>query len=203
MALGVRSTDAELVVFLDGDLTGLAPHHIDRLVRTVDAGGAIMCCGLFDRGPMLNLLFLHVLPILTGQRCMRRELFEALAPDDIRGYRIEAALNCRATEVGQPIAAFVSRGMFHRTKEEKYAAPLQGWLAKLSMLTTGLLGVRALPRAAPLPASQGPDRPGPRRACPDGASVCHAGSSPGAVSRTPGPSTLHSSRQSSPSQRSS
>jgi glycosyltransferase involved in cell wall biosynthesis len=136
MALGVRSTDAELVLFLDGDLTGLAPHHIDRLVRSVEAGGAIMSCGLFDRGPLLNLLFLHVLPILTGQRCMRRELFESLGPDDVRGYRIEAALNCRATELGEPIAAFVCKGMFHRTKEEKYAAPLHGWLAKLSMLGT-------------------------------------------------------------------
>jgi glycosyltransferase involved in cell wall biosynthesis len=135
MALGVRSTDAELIVFLDGDLTGFAPHHVDRLVRSVEAG-AIMSCGLFDRGPIRNLLFLHVLPILTGQRCMRRELFESLDADDVRGYRIEAALNCRATELGEPIAAFVCRGMFHRTKEEKYAAPLQGWLAKVSMLAT-------------------------------------------------------------------
>jgi hypothetical protein len=126
----------ELIVFLDGDLTGLATHHVDRLVRTVATGGAVMSCGLFDRGPMWNLLFLHVLPILTGQRCMRRELFEELGPDEVRGYRIEAALNCRAIERGEPVAAFVCRGMFHRTKEEKYGAPLQGWLAKVSMLAT-------------------------------------------------------------------
>jgi glycosyltransferase involved in cell wall biosynthesis len=136
MALGVRSTDAELIVFLDGDLTGLATYHVDRLVRSVAAGGAVMSCGLFDRGPMLNLLFLHVLPILTGQRCMRRELFESLRPDEVRGYRIEAALDCRAADLGEPVAAFVCDGMFHRTKEEKYAAPLQGWLAKMSMLGT-------------------------------------------------------------------
>jgi glycosyltransferase involved in cell wall biosynthesis len=153
MALGVRSTDAELVVFLDGDLTGFATHHVDRLVRTVEAGGAVMSCGLFDRGPMLNLLFLHVLPILTGQRCMRRELFESLQPDEFQGYRIEAVLNCRAADLG-PLAAFVCAGMFHRRKEEKHEVPLEGWLAKVSMLATAFaayfrfLGQRRLGRSS-------------------------------------------------------
>ena len=136
MSLGVHATSSELVVFLDGDLTGLAPYHVDRLVRTVASGGVVMSCGLFDRGPLSNLLFLHVLPILTGQRCMRRELFEGLDPRDVQGYRIEAALNCRAAELGEPLAAFVCTGLFHRTKEEKHRTPLQGRIAKLAMLGT-------------------------------------------------------------------
>lgn len=136
MARGVRATDAPVVVFLDADLTGLRPYHVDRLVRTVASGGAVMCCGLFDRGPWWNLLFLHLLPILTGERALRRELFEALEDDDVSGYRVEAALNARAAEVGGPTAAFVCDGMFHRQKEEKLDDSLRGFLAKTSMLLT-------------------------------------------------------------------
>lgn len=138
MAAGVRATEADVVVFLDADLTGLRPHHVDRLVRSVSAGGAAMACGLFDRGPMLNRVFLHLLPILTGERAVRRDLFESLAPEEIEGYRIEAALNARAAELGLPVAAFVCRGMWHRTKEEKYASPMLGFAAKVAMLLTAV-----------------------------------------------------------------
>ncbi|HWH33038.1 MAG TPA: glycosyltransferase [Egibacteraceae bacterium] len=138
MAAGVAATDADVIVFLDGDLTGLRPHHVDRLVRTVTAGGAVMACGLFDRGPGMNRLFLHLLPILTGERALRRELFESLAAADLAGYRIEAALNARAGELGLPVAAFVCQGMWHRTKEEKFSTPAQGWIAKVRMLLVAM-----------------------------------------------------------------
>ena len=52
-----------------------------------------MACGLCDRGSTRNTLALHHLPILSGQRALRRELFEALEPDEASGYKVEAALN--------------------------------------------------------------------------------------------------------------
>lgn len=138
MAAGVAATDAEVIVFLDADLLGLRPYHVDRLVRTVTSGGAAMACGLFDRGPLLNPLFLHVLPILTGERALLRELVTSLDPREITGFQVEAALNARAGELGLPVAAFICSGMWHRTKEEKFATPLQGFLAKLGMLFTAV-----------------------------------------------------------------
>jgi glycosyltransferase involved in cell wall biosynthesis len=138
MAAGVAHTSADVVLFLDADLTGLRAHHVDRLVRSVISGGAGMACGLFDRGRLLNPLFLHVLPILTGERAVRRDLFESLGPDEIEGYRIEAALNARAAELSLPVAAFVCEGMWHRTKEEKYESPLLGFKAKVAMLVTAV-----------------------------------------------------------------
>lgn len=138
MATGVAATDADVIVFVDGDLTGLQPHHVDRLVRTVSSGAAAMACGLFDRGALLNPLFLHVLPILTGERALRRELFDRLRPEDITGYRVEAALNAAAASRGVPIAAFVCRGLGHRPKQEKQDTALAGWLAKFRMLSTAV-----------------------------------------------------------------
>lgn len=123
-------------MFLDADLTGLRPDHVDRLVRTVTEQGADMALGLFDRGPAQNLVFLHYLPKLTGERALRRELFASLDLDQIEGYRVEAALNARAAELGMEVRAFVLDGMFHRRKEEKEERPLVGYAKKLAMLAT-------------------------------------------------------------------
>ena len=52
MRAGVAAApDADVIVFLDADLFGLRPHHVDGLVASVIAGDADMACGLFDRGP--------------------------------------------------------------------------------------------------------------------------------------------------------
>lgn len=138
MAAGVAATDADVVVFLDADLVGLRPDHVDRLVATVVEGGAGMACGLFDRGPRWNRVFLHWLPILTGERALRRELFESLDPEEIRGYRIEAALNSRAAEAGLRVESFVLDGMWHRTKEEKFSTPVEGYVRKVAMLAVAM-----------------------------------------------------------------
>lgn len=138
MAAGVAATTADVVVFLDADLVGLRPDHVERLVCEVTEGGAGMACGLFDRGPLLNPLFLKVLPVLTGERALRRELFESLDREEITGYRIEAALNARAAEEGLPVTTFVCDGMWHRTKEEKFSNPVEGYARKIGMLLVAM-----------------------------------------------------------------
>jgi glycosyltransferase involved in cell wall biosynthesis len=138
MAAGVDATDAEVVVFLDADLTGLRPDHVNRLVGAVTIGKAGMALGLFDRGPIQNKVFLNFLPKLTGERALRRELFESLDPEDIEGYKVEAALNSRATDLGVEVRAFVLDGMFHRTKEEKEESPTKGMAKKVAMLATAV-----------------------------------------------------------------
>jgi glycosyltransferase involved in cell wall biosynthesis len=138
MRAGVETAKTDVVVFLDADLTGLRPDHVDRLVGAVTIGRAGMSLGLFDRGPVQNRIFLRFLPKLTGERALRRELFESLDPRDIEGYKVEAALNSRATEMGVPVRAFVLDGMFHVTKEEKMDTPAKGWAKKLAMLGTAV-----------------------------------------------------------------
>jgi glycosyltransferase involved in cell wall biosynthesis len=137
---GVAATDAEIVVFLDADLVGLRPDHIDWLVETVRQGGADMACGLFDRGPLANRIFLEGLPVLTGQRALRRELFEQLDLDDVRGYRVEAALNSVVARDDLVRRDRVLDGLWHRTKEEKLANPVVGFVTKLVMLSSACWG---------------------------------------------------------------
>lgn len=139
MRTGVAATTADVICFLDADLLRLTPAHVDRLVEPILTGAAGMTLGLFDRGPELNPIFLKALPRLTGQRAMRRELFESLAVEDIRGYRVEAALNSRADDLGLEIDAFVCEGLWHRTKEEKDAqGPIAGSARKVAMLATAV-----------------------------------------------------------------
>lgn len=224
MLAGLAATDADVLVFLDGDLTGLRTYHVDRLVRTVRSGQAVMACGLFDRGAALNRLWLHVPPILTGERALRRELLASLDVDDVAGYRVEAALNCRASDVGGPIAAFVCDGMFHATKEEKLGDPLRGLVAKLRMFATAYWTfpryrlrhgrrVRASGERGAWRRGGGPaGTAGPGTVAAHGASstsprrsvVTHSGSSDGADKGTPSsPSSSQASRARPPSQASS
>jgi glycosyltransferase involved in cell wall biosynthesis len=136
MCAGVAATEADVVVFLDADLVGLRAEDVDRLVRLVRDGKADMACGLFDRGPMANPIFLEGLPVLTGQRALRRELFEQLDAEDIRGYRVEAALNALVARQDLVRVDQVLPGLWHRTKEEKLANPIVGFVTKLVMLTS-------------------------------------------------------------------
>lgn len=138
MAAGVGATDADVLLFLDGDLLGLKVEHLDRLVKTVTEDGAAMSCGLFDRGPIINQIFLRFLPILTGERAVRREIFESLGSDDVEGYKIEAALNSRCGELGLKRVCFVCPGLWHLTKEKKYRNPVEGFALKALMLLSAV-----------------------------------------------------------------
>ena len=147
--------DADVVVFLDADLVGLRPGHIDDLVAAVRAGGAAMACGLFDRGPVANAIFLASLPVLTGQRAVRRELFDALDLADVRGYRVEAALNSLVARRGLERHDVVLAGLWHRTKEEKLASPAMGRARKLVMLGSACWGYLRFAVARRLPQPTG------------------------------------------------
>lgn len=138
MRTGVRAaSDCDIIVFLDADLVGLRPDHIERMIEPVRSGRAVMACGLFDRGPFLNWVFLHWLPVLTGERALRREVFEALEEDELHGYKVEAALNslCRMNRL--PVECFVLDGMFHVVKEKK-RGPIIGFISKVAMLATAV-----------------------------------------------------------------
>jgi hypothetical protein len=145
MRAGVAATDAACIVFLDADLLGLRPDHVDALAQPVVEGRSAMACGLFDRGRRLNPLFLRVLPVLTGERAVCREIFESLADEEVSGYKVEAALNSRCSDLGVPTVRFVCDGLWHLVKEKKYANPIVGMAAKVGMLLTAAAEYAAYP----------------------------------------------------------
>lgn len=120
MAHGLTQTDAEIILFADADLRGLTMEHVEQLIRPVLSGARFMNVGLRDRG-LLTPLTAH-LPLISGERALRREVIERVNPRLLRGYMIESALNysCRSRKL--PYGSVRLRGLSIRRKYEKVGA---------------------------------------------------------------------------------
>ena len=74
-ALGAAldATDAEFIVMLDADLTGLTLEHLHALLEPVRSGALDMSIGVFDGGGFVTDWGNKLTPNLSGQRVARRE----------------------------------------------------------------------------------------------------------------------------------
>ncbi len=136
-------------MFLDADLVGLRPDHVDALVTAVVAAARPTwpaACSTGARWPTASSC--ARLPVLTGQRALRRELFDRLTPGRGRGYRVEAALNSLVARDRLIRHDRVLDGLWHRTKEEKAAHPVLGFARKVAMLAEACCHLRPLPPGA-------------------------------------------------------
>jgi glycosyltransferase involved in cell wall biosynthesis len=114
---GVRTVQADLLLLLDADLHGLTPEHVHDLIAPVSAGRADMSLGLFRNG-RVNTDFSHwATPWLTGQRCLRADLFDSLSEQNASGYGIEMALTLAAARHGWRCKHVALRGVWHPSSE--------------------------------------------------------------------------------------
>jgi glycosyltransferase involved in cell wall biosynthesis len=119
MAVGVAHTDAPLLVFVDGDILNLSEEMLAELIRPVASGRAGMNVGVRHRGRLLNAWQRSFGPLLSGIRCLRREIFEAVPEDHLTGFAIETGLNWAARQLGARLATTVLHGLKHLVKEKK------------------------------------------------------------------------------------
>lgn len=139
VALLDRSFNA--VVFLDADLVGLEPHHVDMLASAVVFGKSDMVCGILA-GRLWHLRTPGLWPLtsfwtLTGQRAIRRELLDGFHVRDVKGYRMEAALNRRCASESRRVMRLPLDNVRHVRKEEKETSSgIPGRLAKYRMIAT-------------------------------------------------------------------
>jgi glycosyltransferase involved in cell wall biosynthesis len=143
MEAGVEASDAGAVLFVDADLTGLTSAHLDDVCRPFAEGRATMSLGTFDYGPVWNWLVLR-LPPTTGERVVPRWVFEAVPPHKRRGYTIEVMINEVIAEGHLPTTARVMRGVFHRTKRQKFGwfrGTLRTWRMFLQLVALPVRGV--------------------------------------------------------------
>lgn len=115
---GAEATPAELLFLCDADFLDLAPMHVERIVAPVAEGRLTMCTGLRDRGPFLTRVIAH-LPLLSGERALRREVLDGVPERFLKGFRIEMALNwyCRANRL--PYGSVPTLGVGQVRKFEK------------------------------------------------------------------------------------
>lgn len=118
MEAGVEASDADAIFFVDADLLGITPEHLDAITRPYVEGRAVMSLGTFDYG-FWNWLVLRF-PPTTGERIVPRWVFDAVHPTKRDGYTIEIMLNEVVTEARLPTTARVMKGVTHRTKRDKF-----------------------------------------------------------------------------------
>ena len=132
MQAGVRASKAPIVLFVDADLEGLRGHHIDQIILPLLTGECEMCVGVFRGGQKWSDAAMKVSPALSGQRAMRRELFESVVNVEDLGMGIEVALNKAARRRRARIVRVVLRGVSNAHKEKKLG-PMKGLAARVKM----------------------------------------------------------------------
>jgi glycosyltransferase involved in cell wall biosynthesis len=119
MAAGVKATDAEIVAFVDADLDGLQPEHVDSIIRPLLANQCEMCIGVFRGGKFWSDAAQRITPFYSGQRAMRRTLFTAIPNIHESRMGVEVVLNDHAKRVGARVLRVVLAGVSNCHKEQK------------------------------------------------------------------------------------
>lgn len=94
---GVSRAHGDILLFLDADLLGLTVIHLERLLMPVLSGEMTMCVGRRDRGAYINAISDRLL-LLSGERAIKRSVFEQIDKRFLVGYGLEIAMNvfCRS-----------------------------------------------------------------------------------------------------------
>jgi glycosyltransferase involved in cell wall biosynthesis len=119
MAVGVAHTDADILLFVDGDILNLSGSLLEQLLEPVLGGRSDMNVGVRHRGALLNDIQQRTGPLLSGIRCLRREVFEAVPESHREGFAIETGLNWACRELGMRTTTIVMHNLKHLVKEKK------------------------------------------------------------------------------------
>jgi glycosyltransferase involved in cell wall biosynthesis len=119
MAEGVKQTDAPILAFVDADLGGLRSDHLEKFITPLLRDQCDMCVGIFKGGKVWSDAAQRVSPYLSGQRALKREIFEAVPAVQDLGLGIEVALNRVAKRRHARVLRVILRGVSNTHKEMK------------------------------------------------------------------------------------
>lgn len=132
MLKGVEAAKHSLLVFLDADLKGLEPHHVNQLIDPVEKGGVDMTIARFENGRVQTSLMHRILPFLSGQRCMKASTFHALFDQNNKNWSVETAFNLHAWWYGYQTQYISWDGITHEMRPEKRKG-LSGYISHVKM----------------------------------------------------------------------
>ena len=130
--LGVKSTDADIILMLDADLIGLKREHITQLIWPVADGQADMTIGIFKFGRGATDFAQKIAPFLSGQRGVKRTLFCKLEKHNVHDNGIEMALTLVAAKEKINVKQVYLSNLTHVMKEEKRGLGI-GFLSRMKM----------------------------------------------------------------------
>lgn len=158
MEIGVAHTDAEVLLFVDADILNLTVDLIQRLIEPVLSGRSDMNVGIRHRGRPLNAIQDRTGPLLSGIRCLRREIFEAVPDSHLEGFAVETGLNWACRQLGCRTTTTVMYNLKHLVKEKKRGL-VQGLYARYRMFAAVFGAYMVLQLKAPPLRNDVPARP--------------------------------------------
>ena len=143
MLYGVHHTDAEIILFVDADLLGFKTEHVEQLVLPVLSGSRVMNVGLRDRGIFFSR-FQSILPLISGERAMKRQVIEGIPPEFLQRFMVETAINYFCQSRHLPFGAVFLKGLTIRRKYEKvgWKQGMVQYIRMASQILTAMLTVR-------------------------------------------------------------
>jgi glycosyltransferase involved in cell wall biosynthesis len=132
MQTGVDATDADIIFFCDADMRGLSHALLDDVLAPVISGETDMVIAMRNWRMYYAKFILSIIPILGGQRAVRRALWEKVPHTYKERFMIETALNFYARYWGNGYQYKVVQGLKQTIKEKKYGY-WRGMKARLKM----------------------------------------------------------------------
>lgn len=129
---GLESSRGDIVVFLDADLMGIKPEHIENLVKPIIEDDVGMTVGIFRKGRKATDLSQYLTPFLSGQRAIRRDLLSKFDKIEFTKYGIEVALTKYAKKENIKVEFVDLYDITHLMKEEKRGL-VKGFFERLRM----------------------------------------------------------------------
>jgi len=129
---GFDQTDSEILLFLDADLIGLKTRHIYSLVNPIISNLADMTIGIFSKGRLLTDLSQFIMPYLSGQRAMKREIINLIPDIDLLKYGLEIAITKTVKKYHYRVDKIKLTNLSQIIKEEKYGI-IEGTKKRLQM----------------------------------------------------------------------
>jgi glycosyltransferase involved in cell wall biosynthesis len=153
MSAGVKATKADIIAFVDADLSALQPEHIDKIIAPIIANQCEVCIGVFRGGKVWSDAAQRVAPYLSGQRAMRRSFFESIPYLDELRMGVEYQLNTHMRRRKMRVLRVVLRGVSNCHKERKLglAKGLQARYQMWKEITNAAVRVRRRRKGDPWP----------------------------------------------------
>lgn len=129
---GVNHTDADIVLMLDADLKGLKKSHVMTLLDPVLNEDVQMTIGVFKHGRGSTDFAQKIAPFLSGQRAIKREIFQKLKNYPVKDYGIEMALTLLADAEKIKTKEVELYDLTHVMKEEKRGF-ITGFASRMKM----------------------------------------------------------------------
>jgi glycosyltransferase involved in cell wall biosynthesis len=114
---GLKSTSAPIIMTIDADLNGLYPQHLMDLAEPVLENNVDMAIAVFRKGRWNTDLSHHIMPWLSGQRCILREKLDSISWNAAKGYGFEAAITIASKKYGWRVEKVCWKGVYHPPSE--------------------------------------------------------------------------------------